>query len=201
MSKNKSIGNSYERSLSYKLSEWLTGKKDADVCWRESSSGGRATNRKSKQKETQNAGDIIPTDLNYQWFFDKFYVEAKSYKDFNSLIINQNNIKSNGLFKQWCKTILQCPEDKIPLMFCKVRDRKTPELLFCPVYLDTKTQFNEMLYKVSIPDNFLIDNKLNLTITAESVIFKIILQDEFFKNNTARGLNESVSEVPAKNAV
>lgn len=54
-------GGQFERDICRKLTEWWTGDPDHDVLfWRTSQSGGRATSRKKKGKETNKAhcGDI-----------------------------------------------------------------------------------------------------------------------------------------------
>jgi len=129
---SKSIGNSYEREFSYKLSEWITGDKDSDICWRDVGSGARHTKRKKEGKATSRKADIVCTDLKYQPFFDKYYIDTKSYKEVNLMFINSKNRKTNGIFQQWIKTVDECPLGMIPVMPCKIRDRKTPEFIIFP---------------------------------------------------------------------
>lgn len=141
---SKSIGNMYERQFSYQLSEWLTGEKNADVCWRDQGSGARFSTRKKQNKNTSQSGDIIPTDPKFIPFFNRFYIDTKSYKDINFLFINTVNQKSNDILQQWIKTCKDCPPNKIPIMPVKVRSR-LPELIFMPVLTIVKYN-NYMTY-------------------------------------------------------
>ena len=135
---SKNIGNNFEREFSYLLSEWITETKGSDICWRDVSSGSRYTKRKKESKETARKADIICTDLKYQWFFDAFYIDTKSYKEINWCFINHKNKKSNKILQQWIKTVDECPFNMMPLMPVMIRDYKTPLLLFIPkrAYID-----------------------------------------------------------------
>ncbi len=168
MSNSKAIGNNYEREFSRKLSLWLTNNDSDDVCWRDLSSGARATTRSKKGKTNQSSGDIIATDFYYKPFFDLFFIDTKSYKEFNPLFINSKNIKSNSIFNQWVKVCNDCPEDMIPFMACKIRDRKTPEFIFLP--LECKfNAMNNMIY--------------NIFYNGVQYIFSMILLEDFFACN------------------
>lgn len=130
---SKVIGNSYEREFCKVISEWLTREKDALVCWRKVDSGSIGTFRKKKNLEDKGSGDITalddPDSQKYLPFFQKYYVDTKSYGkiDWNFL----KNGKSNDLLNQWKKTVSES-NTRIPIMPVKVRDRKTPELIFVP---------------------------------------------------------------------
>jgi hypothetical protein len=165
---SKSLGNCYEREFAYKLSEWLTGEKDADVCWRDVGSGSRHTVRNKQGKETSRKADIICTKLQYEPFFNLYYVDTKTYKEFNPIIINQKNIKSNDIFLQWVKTVTECPSNMIPIMPCKIRDRTTPQFIIIPETMWCQ-YINCMTYQISFKDNI--------------YKFRLILQDEFFMLN------------------
>jgi hypothetical protein len=167
-SNSKRIGNNYERLFSYKLSEWITGEKGSDICWRDVGSGNRYTKRKQQNKETSRKADIVCTDLKYQKFFDLFYIDTKTYKDINLVFTNQSNIKSNEIFKQWIKTINDCPKNMIPFMPCKIRNNKTPEFIILPLGVF-----------------FNCDNVINYFVQYENIEYKfnLVLQDDFFKNN------------------
>jgi hypothetical protein len=168
MANSKSIGNNYERQFSKELSAWITGDVNADICWRDTGSGTRATIRKKEGKETAYQGDIICTDLNYIWFFELFYIDTKSYKEFNSLIINPKNKKSNEIFIQWKKTIKNCPESKIPLMPCKIRSH-IPEFIITPSYFRCNYE-NIIHYEV---------NEDEITYN-----FNLYMLEEFFRLNS-----------------
>ena len=167
---SKNIGNSYERSFSYTLSEWLTGEKDSDCCWRDLSSGSRATKRSKEGKDTQYKADIICTDLRYIEFFNLLYIDTKTFKgeNFYALITNENNIKSNRLFYEWRDTVEKCPKNMKPLMPVHVRDKRTPEFLILPYNLN----FNKSSYIYYCVDYIGVQYK-----------FYLVFQDQFFKLN------------------
>jgi len=164
---SKIIGNNYEREFCKKLSNWLTGKKYADVCWRDIGSGARYTIRKKTGKETARKGDIVCTDLKYQWFFDLFYIDCKSLKSANFFFINPNNQKSNHVLKEWKKVLSDCPPNMLPMMAVKIRDKKTPEFLI----------FREATW---------LKTTMSMDFHLENCRFFIIAQNEFFSENFAK---------------
>jgi len=144
---SKSIGNNYEREIAKKLSLWITENDRDDVLWRENSSGARATTRKKQGKDSIQDGDFVATVLEYEWFTKTFYVDSKCYKEFNPIIINEKNIKSNSIFNQWVKVCNDCPDNKVPVMICKIRDRKTPEFIMVRHdFICSKQEQNIMQY-------------------------------------------------------
>lgn len=175
MANSKSIGNNFERETAKRLSLWLTDNKDDDVCWRDLGSGSRHTQRKKVGKETKRQGDFVATDLNYQWFFDAVCVDSKSYQEFNPLFINEKNIKSNSIFKQWLK-LLDESENKIPMMVVKIRDRKTPEFIMLPIWVNFPAGSDLTLMVQSF-------NKDSYGYGKDCVI---VVQEEFFSKVTAK---------------
>lgn len=168
---SKSIGNNYERELSKKLSLWFTDGKSDDVCWRDLGSGNRSTIRKKQGKDSIRDGDIVATDHIYQPFFDKFHIDAKSLRNVHLMLINQNNIKSSQLFKEWLKVESDAVHfNKIPLMFVKARnDRKIPDFI-----VFNRNDINYAL--VSSIDYCIYWNSWFKNIS-------LILQDDFFRFN------------------
>lgn len=86
----KKKGNTFEREVCKQLSLRLTNNQDEYACWRTASSGGMATTNKYKNSKSlkDQSGDIkqviekgIYKDLDD--FFDKFFVECKSLKNFD----------------------------------------------------------------------------------------------------------------------
>lgn len=138
---SKALGNAYERDVAKQLSLWLTDGQSDDVVWRDLGSGNRATIRAKQGKKTTRSGDFVPTDLNYKWFFDAFCVDSKCYKEWNPVFINESNIKSNSIFNQWLKVIEES-QGKIPLMICKIRNRKDPEFALLPSYVKYPSDFD-----------------------------------------------------------
>jgi len=174
---SKSIGNSFERQFSRELSLWVSDGKDDDLFWRDQSSGAKSTTRKKQGKENKNDGDLVAIDLKYQEFVDLFYIDTKCYKKFNSFIINNKNINSNDIFLQWVKVCNDCPENKIPFMICKIRDRVTPQFFVFPVIVDCNN-INMVCYSILYKDI--------------QYNFFIVLQEDFFKlNNYNQFLKEN----------
>jgi hypothetical protein len=168
-SNSKGIGNNYERNFSKKLSFWLTGSDEKLVVWRNVNSGTCGTIRRKKgYKDNALSGDLQCLVADYQPFFDKFYIDTKCYKKFNSFIINNKNIKSNELFKQWVKTCEDCSENMYPIMPVKVRDGITPEFIFLP---------NKLCFSM---EDYI---KYNVTFNDRLYSFYIILLEDFFKYN------------------
>lgn len=74
----KNKGNSFEREICTSLSKWWTDGERDDVFWRTASSGGRATQRGRKGKQTKNhCGDICATDPTGQPLLDVITFELK----------------------------------------------------------------------------------------------------------------------------
>ena len=173
---SKRLGGSYERAVAEKLSFWLSGSKEELVCWRAPHSGSVGTNRKKKGlKEDNVSGDFQCLNLKYERFFKKCFVDSKSYKDINFMVINPKNQKSNSILNQWNKV---CGDagDSIPFMIVKIRDSKTPEMIFLPSYIIPS------LDKLSYIDYFQDSNTF--------LNFKIYLLDEFLeKTNWETFLN------------
>ena len=169
---NKRTGNNYERQVAKQLSLWLTDGQSDDVCWRDIGSGNRATIRAKQGKTSTRSGDFVPTDLNYKWFFDAFFVDSKCYKEWNPVFINESNIKSNSIFNQWVKVIEES-QGRIPFMICHIRDRRTPDFILLPSY-------------VRYPDGFDL-SFMYYTFGEKSLGFHkdccLLLVDEFFKTN------------------
>lgn len=132
MANSKRIGNSYEREIAKILSKWISGKNDPLICWRNVHSGSISTIAKKKGLSGDNTdGDFQCLNPVYQFMFDIFCFDSKCYKECNPYFINDKNMKSNSILNQWIKV---CKEagNKIPVMICRIRDRKTPEFICIP---------------------------------------------------------------------
>ncbi len=71
-------GTPFEREMCRLLSEWWTGGKRDDIYWRTDGSGGRATNRAKKGKQTANSvGDVGALDPYGQPLLDLAVIELK----------------------------------------------------------------------------------------------------------------------------
>lgn len=128
MANSKSIGGEYEREFSRQLSAWA-GYPDRDVFWRDSSSGTRSTVRIQAGKQVEAQGDIIAVIPELYFFTQRFSIDTKSYKAWNPNFINPSNKKTNELLREWIKVYSQCPNNMLPVMPCKIRDRKTEDVI------------------------------------------------------------------------
>jgi hypothetical protein len=128
MANPKAIGNEYERLFSRQLSNWA-GYVDRDVFWRESSSGAKATIRSKKSKINELQGDIVAIIPELYYFTQKFFIDTKCYKEWNPNFINSSNQKSNTILLEWMKVYEQCPDNMIPIMPVRIRDRKTDDII------------------------------------------------------------------------
>ena len=165
----KIVGAEYEREWCKKLSSWITGSDDELVVWRNIHSGTVGTVRRKKGLSEKNVcGDVQCLNPKYQSFFDLFFIDTKTYKDFNPFFINQSNRKSNDILNQWIKVCSDCPSTMVPMMPCKIRDRSTDEFIIFP-----------LAAVIRADDRLMIG--LN---TMNRMRFQLILQEDFFSNNT-----------------
>lgn len=71
-------GGQWERTISKRLSLWLSKDERDDLFWRASQSGGRATQRAKQGKKTANSyGDICSQHSSSALFIDTFVLELK----------------------------------------------------------------------------------------------------------------------------
>lgn len=78
MANKAAKGSAFERWFCGQLSLWWSGGKDTDIFWRTAGSGGRATNRGRKGKQTAGAyGDIAATDHRGQPVLSLMAIEVK----------------------------------------------------------------------------------------------------------------------------
>lgn len=126
MKNPKSKGSSFERWICSALSLWSSEGKRDDLFWRSSLSGGRATVRFSKGKDTKNQyGDIVAIDPDGFWFTDIFIVECKHYKD---LELVPFLFDKGFIWKTWGKLIDQCRNHK-RTPFLVMKQNRYPTLL------------------------------------------------------------------------
>jgi len=139
----KQIGNNWERQVAYILSEWMTGENQKLVAWRNVNSGSLSTKRINKDVSGENIdGDVLCIDVAYKRFFEIFHIEAKSFAQINLCFINKSNQKSNKTLLAWLKAEIEANQvQKFPLMLVKIRDGKTPALIFYPSFLNLTSSF------------------------------------------------------------
>jgi hypothetical protein len=126
----KAKGGAFERDICKRLSLWWTDDERDDVFWRTASSGGRATQRKKKGKDTfGQAGDVQATDPIGQPLINLFTIEIKrGYKEatVTNLLDRLDTEKRPSPFEQF---IHQVTTDKniansVSWMIIAKRDRK-----------------------------------------------------------------------------
>jgi hypothetical protein len=113
---SKAKGALFERAIAKQISLWLSGGKRADLLWRSSMSGGRAT--VSKDKLSAVAGDICATSAEGDEFISKWFIEAKHVKD---LRLVTYLLKGTGpIAKWWIKAQQQSIRyKKMPMLILK----------------------------------------------------------------------------------
>lgn len=124
----KKKGNTFEREIAKKLSLFLTDNKDEYACWRTASSGGMATinqykNSKSLKDQSGDIKQVIEKGIykNLDDFFDNYFVECKSLKDFDLSIPYTKEILD--IVSQLENEKKQC--DKFIFLVVKRNRRKT----------------------------------------------------------------------------
>lgn len=176
MANSKGIGGQYERDFSRELSAWA-GFPDRDVFWRDSSSGTRSTVRQQVGKKVEAQGDIIAVIPELYFFTQRFSIDTKSYKEWNPNFINPSNKKSNELLREWIKVFSQCPDNMLPMMPCRIRDRKTEDV---------------MVFGVNIKYNHLNRIEVNVHVPQEcrNYRFAYTPTKEFFEMNTLQQFHD-----------
>ncbi len=123
----KSKGSAFERDVAVGLSRWISNNERDDLLWRSSQSGGRATTaRKSKKEYKTQAGDFSAIHPLGQPFLDKFYLEAKFYRNlqYPSILTDTGH-----LVKFWKSTISEANSYKRhPMLIAK--QNRMPTVVF-----------------------------------------------------------------------
>lgn len=169
---SKSIGNQYERECAKVLSKWITGSSKDLVCWRASHSGSVGSVREKKGQSGKHVdGDFQCLDLQYENFFERFFIDSKSLGDVHIFLTNPKNKKSNQLLNEIVKVFDDAKKrNKIPMLIVKARnDRRIPDFVVVPDSLNTYHS-NYIKYEVELNDSI--------------YKFKFVTQIEFFYLNT-----------------
>jgi len=124
----KSKGNSFERSVSKRLSLWITKGVNSNVFWRSQNSGGRATILFKSDNELANqAGDIQATTSHGTKFIDIFTIECKHYAHIHIESFIYGTPKT-GVLSFWEQVVRDSDlYDKLPMLIAKQNSK--PELL------------------------------------------------------------------------
>jgi hypothetical protein len=114
----KQKGGNFEREVCKKLSLWVSEGKSDDLFGRSAMSGGRATVRSKKGKETASGqGDITAVVPEGNSLTNKFVIECKNYKslDFDNYIYGQGS-----LLGFWFKLLKDSEKvNKFPMLIMK----------------------------------------------------------------------------------
>jgi len=113
----KAKGGEFERQICKKLSLWVSNNLQDDLFWRSAMSGGRATIRRKKGKETASGhGDITAVTPEGNKLTDYFVIECKSYK---SLGFDSHLYNKGPLAGIWDKLKNETPKGKKPILILK----------------------------------------------------------------------------------
>lgn len=99
----KRKGSAFERKICKSLSEWYSSGINANIFWRTSSSGARAT----QKSLTVHRGDITNIENEGIEFIRFFVIECKSYKEIDFL--KAIDVPFGGWYKWW----QQCEKDAL----------------------------------------------------------------------------------------
>lgn len=122
MVNGKSKGNAFERSISKKLSLWLSDDSDDHLFWRTESSGGRFTQRKKLGKNTDNQeGDITSVRESSKCVSDLIAFECKFHKNIDFF----NMILGRGIVFEWYKKLREDCGNKYPCLIIKQNYKDT----------------------------------------------------------------------------
>jgi len=117
----KAKGGEFERKICKELSLWVSQGKHDDLFWRSAMSGGRATVRGKKGKETASGhGDITAVTPEGNLLTDFFVIECKSHK---SLGFDLHLYGHGPLAEIWDKLRKECGNDKKPILVLKENRR------------------------------------------------------------------------------
>lgn len=118
-------GQAFERLISRRLSLWISNGENANLLWRSSQSGGRATTlRKSGIDLSIHAGDLSAIDPAGFDFTNTFFVECKCLKQLR-LDLLLYEVKG-GLEHMWQKCCRQAADyKKLPLLVCRENRKAT----------------------------------------------------------------------------
>lgn len=128
-------GPQWERDVCTALSEWWTGGSSDAVFWRTSQSGGRATTRHKKGKETKNShGDAWATDPVGQPLLDFASIECKRGYSKHSLsnLFDNPDWGAEQEYEKWIKKLEDTANRTGSLFWLLIvkRDRKEAVCLF-----------------------------------------------------------------------
>lgn len=127
---SKQKGAQFERELCTGLSLWVSHGQKRDLFWRSAMSGGRATVGRTKGHDlNRQAGDICSVSPEGHVLTDRFYIEAKYYKnlDLGALIFGEGKLV--GFWLDTCRHARKY--GKRPMLVA--RENRRPALMLLPV--------------------------------------------------------------------
>lgn len=147
-SKNK--GNSFERDLGRQFSIWWTKGADKNVFMRSASSGAWNTFHR-KEGATAHAGDIESVDAVGRAFTNKVMVEAKWYKEENSILFEVLLNQRSQVLEWWAKCEKEATDVfKVPMLVVKFNYRIPFIVIPNYFYSEVYKRFGEPNTKASI---------------------------------------------------
>lgn len=183
---SKTKGSSFERKVCKMLSLWWTSSKRDDIFWRTAGSGGRATVRKKKGKNTYNQhGDICAVDPIGEPLLKLCTIEVKrGYKGWCVLdLVDAKGKESVQKLKHFMvQARMESHEAGVPwyMIICQ-RDRRTPIIVI-------PTELIEMCYVSNLQFN-----KTSM-ITYRNYFTLTVIMDlkDFFKLVSAKEIRREV---------
>ena len=132
-------GQAFERLISRRLSLWLSGGDNANLLWRSSQSGGRATTlRKSGTDLSVHAGDLSAIDPAGFDFTNTFFVECKCYKQLRlELLLYEVRGELGHIWQKCCSQAAD--NKKLPLLIC--RENRKATLVCFPTWLSHSPEY------------------------------------------------------------
>ncbi len=139
MGKGQGKGQAFERLISHRLSLWLSGGENANLLWRSSQSGGRATTlRKSGIDLSVHAGDLSAIDPAGNDFTSTFFVECKCLKRLRlDLLLYEVKGELGHMWQKCCRQAADYK--KLPLLIC--RENRKATLVCFPMWLTRSPEY------------------------------------------------------------
>ena len=174
-------GGQFERDIAKKLSLWWTGEEDDNVFWRTQNSGGRATIRRKKGKETTgDVSDLKATNPIGQPLMDFFAMELKTgYKDaiLQDLFFHAENkpAKKRSCWWNWIRQAIRARKNSGTFSWCLIVKRPSRKPL---IMVPLEDLFAASIFDVAVP----IEN--HLVIDVNDRTFLVAQLDDFLSRVT-----------------
>lgn len=151
----KQKGSQFEREVCVALSRWVSNGEHEDLFWRSAMSGGRATVRQQRGKNTNHQlGDISSVSPVGHCLTNRFVIEAKFYAN---LDIDAFLFKGKGQLTQFWREVSKIAqrEKRIPLLIAK-QNRLPAFLISKPYGIEELGLFEEVCVASCINDAHIV---------------------------------------------